>query len=206
MTAPLRIALTGSIGMGKSTTAQMFRDAGAMVWDADEAVHRLYEPGGAGAAAIAKIAPDAVTETGVDRLKLRAAILSDAALLKQIEAAIHPLVATDRLAAIETAAAQGFDVIVLDIPLLFETNAAKGFAAVVVASAPAEIQRQRVLERQGMTVEAFEGILAKQTPDAEKRAQADFIVDTGRGIETARADVARIMKWAADQRKGQTDA
>jgi dephospho-CoA kinase len=192
--------------MGKSTTAQMFREAGAMVWDADQAVHRLYESGGAGANAIAVIAPDAVTENGVDRLKLRAAILADAALLKQIEAAIHPLVGIDRAAAIETASAQGYGVIVLDIPLLFETGASDGYDAIIVASAGPDVQRQRVLERPGMTVQAFEAILAKQTPDAEKRARADFIVDTGGGLEPARAQVAQIMAWATDQTPAKTQA
>ncbi|MGB0507381.1 MAG: dephospho-CoA kinase [Pikeienuella sp.] len=204
----IRIALTGSIGMGKSTTAQMFRDVGAMVWDADEAVHRLYEPGGEGTKAISKIAPTAVTDQGVDRIQLRSAILADAALLKEIEAAIHPLVGKDRASAIETATAQDYGVVVLDIPLLFETGAPAGYDAIVVASADAETQRQRVLERPGMTVEAFEGILAKQTPDVEKRSKADFIIDTGNGLDQARAQVAEIMAWADKklQAKGHSNA
>lgn len=200
----ITIGLTGSIGMGKSTTALMFAEAGAMVWDADDAVHRLYAAGGEGAAAIAKIVPEAITEGAVDRIKLRAAIMADAALLKQIEAVIHPLVAKDRAAALSRARAKGKHVAVLDIPLIFETGATDAFDAIVVASAPPDLQRERVLARPNMTEAAFEAILEKQVPDAEKRAKADFVVDTGGGMEDARAQVAEIMKWA-EQRLQESD-
>ena len=189
----LLIALTGSIGMGKSTTAKMFADAGIPVWDADAAVHKLYGPGGAGSDAIAQLVPDAVTSDGVDRTKLRAAILADKTLFKKIEAVIHPLVGQDRADFLEAARNDKADIAICDIPLLFETGGNKAFDKIVVVSAPADIQRQRVLERPGMTEEAFEAILAKQVPDAEKRAQADYIVDTSKGIEAAEKQVAEII-------------
>lgn len=189
----LLIALTGSIGMGKSTTAKMFADAGIPVWDADAAVHKLYGPGGAGSDAIAQLVPDAVTSDGVDRSKLRAAILADNTLFKKIEAVIHPLVGQDRADFLQAARNDSSDIAVCDIPLLFETGGNKAFDKVVVVSAPADIQRQRVLERPGMTEEAFQAILAKQVPDADKRAQADYIVDTSNGIEAAQKQVAEII-------------
>ena len=189
----LLIALTGSIGMGKSTTAKMFADAGIPVWDADAAVHKLYGPGGAGSDAIAQLVPDAVTSDGVDRSKLRAAILADKTLFKKIEAVIHPLVGQDRADFLQAARNDKADIAICDIPLLFETGGNKAFDKIVVVSAPADIQRQRVLERPGMTEEAFEAILAKQVPDAEKRAQADYIVDTSKGIEAAEKQVAEII-------------
>ena len=190
----ITIGLTGSIGMGKSTTAKMFAEAGAFVWDADAAVHRLYAKGAAGARAIEALAPGAIRDGAVDRLALRAEIMADPGLLKQVEAAIHPLVGADRAEALGRAKAEGYKVAVLDIPLIFETGAANNFDHVVVASASAEVQRARVLERPGMTEDAFEAILAKQVPDAEKRAAADFIVDTGDGLESARAQVEAIME------------
>lgn len=200
----ITIGLTGSIGMGKSTTAEMFAEAGAMVWDADAAVHRLYVKGGAGAVAIATIAPDAIVEGAVDRIALRSAIMADDTLLKRIEAIIHPLVGQDRAVALQKAQADGNDVAVLDIPLIFETGATGAFDAIVVASAPAALQRERVLARPNMTEAAFEAIFAKQVPDAEKRAKADFIVDTGAGIDAARQQVAKIMEWAEAQAAAQT--
>ena len=189
----IRAALTGSIGMGKSTTAAMFAERGAALWDADAAVHRLYGPGGAAVPAIAALAPGAVRHGAVDRARLRQAVLADDALLPRVEAAVHPLVLADRAAFLEAAAQEGRAVAVCDIPLLFETGAADAFDAVIVASAPAETQRARVLAREGMTEESFRAILARQTPDAEKRARADYVVETGRGLEAARAQVARIM-------------
>jgi len=187
------VALTGSIGMGKSTTAKMFAEAGIPVWDADAAVHKLYGPGGDGAAAIAEIAAHAVDHAGVNRNRLRAAIIADPKLLKEVEARIHPLVGADRAAFLADARAAGQSVALCDIPLLFETGGDRAFDKVVVVSAPADIQRARVLERRGMTEEAFETILAKQVPDAEKRARADYIVDTGHGLDHARARVAAII-------------
>lgn len=187
------IGLTGSIGMGKSTTAKMFADEGVPVWDADSAVHSLYGPGGAGSAAIAKIAPEAVGPDGVDRAALRSAIIRDKTLLAKVEGAIHPLVGQDRAKFLYDARQKGEALVVCDIPLLFETGGEVAFDKVVVVSAPAEMQRQRVLERPGMTDADFEAILAKQVPDAEKRAKADFIVDTSKGLDAARTQVRAIV-------------
>jgi dephospho-CoA kinase len=192
------VGLTGSIGMGKSTTLAAFADLGAPVWDADAAVHRLYGPGGAGVEPIRALVPDAAGpgphgKESVDRARLRAAILAEPALLERIEAAIHPLVAADRDAFLAEARASGAALAVCDIPLLFETGADTWLDQVVVVSAPAEIQRARVLKRPGMTEEALDAILARQMPDAEKRARADFIVDTGGPKDQARAQAAAIL-------------
>lgn len=189
----IKIALTGSIGMGKSTTARLFADEGVALWDADAAVHRLYGPGAAGTQAIHGLCPHAVGGDGVDRARLRAAILADPALLGRIEAAIHPLVAADRQAFLIAAERDGQPAALCDIPLLFETGGDTAFDHVVVVSAPAEVQRERVLSRPGMTAEAFERILAKQMPDAEKRARADTVIDTSRGIEAARSEVRACL-------------
>jgi len=189
----LVIGLTGSIGMGKSTTAAIFAELGAAVWDADAAVHRLYGPGGAGAKVIRALAPEAAGPEGVDRTKLRAAILANPALLKKIEAAIHPLVAADRNAFLAEARASGTQLAVCDIPLLFETGADAWLDKVVVVSAPAGIQRERVLSRPGMTAQALDAILVKQMPDVEKRPRADYIVDTSQSKDHARAQVATIL-------------
>ncbi|MEM7271000.1 MAG: dephospho-CoA kinase [Pseudomonadota bacterium] len=194
----ITIGLTGSIGMGKSTVAGMFAKEGAHAWDADAAVHRLYAPGGAGAAAIALLAPAAAVD-GVDRIKLRQAIMDDPTLLEKVEAAIHPLVAEDRAQFLSEAREQGAFLSVLDIPLIFETGAQKAFDAVVVVSAPADVQRERVLARPGMTEAAFAAILAKQVPDAEKRAGADFIVDTSGSLEESHNQVREIVTWAREQ-------
>jgi len=187
------VGLTGSIGMGKSATAAVFADLGVPVWDADAAVHRLYRPGGAGVEPIRALAPDAATAQGVDRAALRAAILADPTLLARIEAAIHPLVAADRDAFLAQARAGGAALAVCDIPLLFETGADAWLDKVVVVSAPTEIQRARVLRRPGMTEETLDAILARQLPDAEKRARADYVVDTGGPKDHARAQVAAIL-------------
>ncbi|MCR9087959.1 MAG: dephospho-CoA kinase [Rhodobacteraceae bacterium] len=175
MNRPIVIGLTGSIGMGKSTTAAMFADSGCAVWDADAAVHRLYAKGGAGVAAIAGLRPEAIVEGAVSREELKAWIAEDPAALRKIEEVIHPLVADDRkrfLAATEA------DVAVLDIPLLFEGDMSSDFDMTVVVSAPAEVQRARVLARPGMTEARFEALLAKQIPDAEKRKRADRVIET----------------------------
>ena len=187
------VGLTGSIGMGKSTVAQAFADAGAAVWDADAAVHALYAPGGAGARAVARLAPQAVDADGVDRAALRAAALADPGLLARIEAAVHPLVAADRAAFLARARAEGAGIAVCDVPLLFETGAEADFDAVVVVSAPADAQRARVLARPGMTPQALEAILSRQTPDAEKRARADFVIDTGKTVEAAQAQARAVL-------------
>lgn len=194
------LGLTGSIGMGKSTTKEMFAQAGAAVWCADDAVARLYGPGGAGTAEIARLAPEAAGPQGVDRSILRRLALSDRDLLKKIEAAIHPLVVKDRKSFLADARATGAEVAICDIPLLFETGAEKEFDAVVVVSAPAEVQRARVLDRPGMTDGALDAILARQTPDAEKRARADYVIDSSRGIEDARDQVAAVMRAARGKR------
>ena len=180
--------------MGKSTTAAMFAEAGVPVWDADATVHRLYGPDGAGSRAIAKIAADAVGPNGVDRAKLRAAILEDPGLLKQVEVLIHPLVGQDRAAFLSDARARGEALVLCDIPLLFEGGNEQFLDKVVVVTAPPDIQLARVLERPGMTEEAFEAILAKQVPDAVKRQKADYIIDTSLGMDAARESVARIIR------------
>lgn len=187
------VALTGSIGMGKSTTAKMFAEAGVPVWDADATVHKLYGPDGAGTKAIAAFAPDVIDPKGVDRHKLREAIIEDSALLKQVEAAIHPLVGQDRAAFLADARARNEPMALVDIPLLFEGGGQAHVDQVVVVTAPADIQRQRVLERSGMTDEAFEAILAKQVPDAVKREKADHLIDTSLGMDHARERVQEII-------------
>jgi dephospho-CoA kinase len=187
------LGLTGSIGMGKSTALAAFAAEGVPVWDADAAVHRLYGPGAAGTRAIRALAPQAVGAGGVDRPRLRAAILADPDLLKRIETAIHPLVATDRDAFLDRARASGATVAVCDIPLLFETGADAWLDRVAVVSAPPDQQRARVLDRPGMTGEAFAAILANQMPDAEKRARADYVIDTGQSRDHARDQVRAIL-------------
>jgi dephospho-CoA kinase len=193
MVAMIVAGLTGSIGMGKSTLLAMFADLGVPVWDADAAVHRLYAPGGAGVEPIRALAPDAIGLAGVDRTKLRTAALADPALLKRIEAAIHPLVALDRDAFLAEARASGAALAICDIPLLFETRADAWLDAVIVVSAPAAIQRDRAMKRPGMTEATLGAILAKQLPDAEKRARADYIVDTSRSKDHTRAQAVAIL-------------
>ncbi|MFN3765905.1 MAG: dephospho-CoA kinase [Aliihoeflea sp.] len=185
------IGLTGSIGMGKSTTARFFREAGVPVHDSDEAVHRLYA--GKAAPLIEAAFPGTVRDGVVDRTLLGARILGDAAALKTVERIVHPLVRADADAFLAEHRAAGRKLVVLDIPLLFETGGEGRVDRIVVVSAPAEIQRERVLARPGMSVEKFEAILAKQVPDAEKRRRADFIVDSGGGLEAARAAVEAIV-------------
>ncbi|ODA92214.1 dephospho-CoA kinase [Mesorhizobium sp. SEMIA 3007] len=185
------LGLTGSIGMGKSTTAKMFAEAGVPVHDSDEAVHRLYS--GAAAPLVEAAFPGTVVDGVVDRAKLSARVLGDAAALKRLEAIIHPLVRADADAFLAMHRNAGESIAVLDIPLLFETGGRGRVDKVVVVTAPTEIQRQRVLARPGMTEEKLAAILAKQVPDAEKRRLADFVIDTGQGLEAARAAVAAII-------------
>ncbi len=189
----IRLGLTGSIGMGKSTVTGMFAEHGVPVWDADAAVHALYGPGAAGTDAVAALAPAAVGPGGVDRAALRRAILDDPGLLARVEAAVHPLVTADRAAFLARAEAEGAGVALCDVPLLYETGAEAEFDRVVVVSAPAAVQRRRVLARPGMTEAAFERILARQTPDAEKRARADHVIDTSGPFEATRAQVAAVL-------------
>lgn len=198
MTRPWRLGLTGSIGMGKSTTAGLFREFGLPVWDADAAVHRLYAAGGAAVPAIAALVPHAVVDGAVRRDRLRAAIATEPGLLDRIEAAVHPLVAADREAFL--AAHPDAPIVVLDIPLLFETHGTGLVDEIVVVSAPAEVQRARVLDRPGMDAAGLARILARQTSDAEKRARASHVIDTSRGIDAARADVAALLARIAEER------
>ena len=190
------LGLTGSIGMGKSTTAGFFADAGIPVWDADAAVHTLYDKGAAGVRAIEALAPDAIIDGGVDRGVLRQAIQADATLLKRIEAVIHPLVSDDRQAFLDSHSDK--TLVVCDIPLLFETGADEWLDGILVVTADPEIQKQRVMDRKGMTTEVFESIVAKQTPDAEKRKRADYIIDTGKGLDHARTEVLSLIQKLQD--------
>ena len=183
-----RLGLTGSIGMGKSTTAALFAALGVPVWDADATVRKLYAPGGSATQIIAALFPDAIEEGAVSRPKLRALIRSDPALLDRLQAVVHPLVAQDRAAFLLT---QTSDIVLLDIPLLYETGAEAGCDAVVVVTTSPDLQRARVMAREGITVAAFEMILSRQLPDAEKRARADYIIETTT-IESARAAVRAI--------------
>jgi len=187
------LGLTGSIGMGKSTTTAMFADQGAVVWNADDAVHALYANGGAAVAPIGQAFPGVIIDGAVDRARLAEALGRDDAAFRRLEAIVHPLLADGRQADLDAARASGVRLVVLDIPLLFETGGDRAVDAVVVVTADAETQRRRVLARPGMTVQRFEAILARQIPDAEKRRRADFVIDTGHGLDTARARVAEIV-------------
>lgn len=187
------LGLTGSIGMGKSTTTAMFAEHGALIWNADDAVHALYAKGGAAVEPIEKAFPNVVVDGTVNRTLLAEALGRDDTAFRRLEAIVHPLVAAGRLADLDAARAAGVKLAVLDIPLLFETGGDRAVDAVVVVTADAETQRRRVLARPGMTEVRFEAILARQTPDAEKRRRADFVIDTGRGLDAARARVAEIV-------------
>jgi dephospho-CoA kinase len=185
------LGLTGSIGMGKTTTAAMFREAGVPVYDADTAVHALYAAGGSAVAPVEAAFPGVVVDGAIDRRKLSERITANPSALTQLEAIVHPLVAAERAAFLESA--KGADVVVLDIPLLFETHAEAMVQAVVVVSAPEAVQRSRVLSRPGMTEDKFAALLARQTPDAEKRRRADFVIETDAGIKAAAQRVAEIL-------------
>jgi dephospho-CoA kinase len=193
------LGLTGSLGMGKSTTAGFFAEAGIPVHDADAVVHRLYE--GEAAAAIEAAFPGTTSAGKVDRARLAARIVDDPQALRRLEAIVHPLVREAEARFLADARAQGAKVVVLDIPLLMETAGDQRVDAIVVVSAPSETQRQRVLERPGMTPEKLDALLARQMSDSEKRQHADFVVDTSRGFEAARAQVQEILRAIATMPK-----
>lgn len=186
-----RLGLTGGIGMGKSTTAQMFRDLGHPVWDADEAVHRLYASGGGAVGPVSGAFPSALRDGAIDRDALKAVIAGDPAALDRLGAIVHPLVAEDR--AVFMASHACAPLVVLDIPLLYENGYQTQADGVAVVSAPMHVQRQRVLERPGMTEDLLSLILSRQMPDADKRARADWIIPTD-SLEGARQTVERIVK------------
>lgn len=186
---PFRLGLTGSIGMGKSATAALFRAEGIPVWDADAAVHGLYAPGGAGVHPLGLLHPQAVRNRGIDRAVLKAWIAAEPDALSLIEAVVHPLVAADRAAFLATAAS---DIVVLDIPLLFEKGTESEMDATLLVTAPPDVQRARVLARPGMTAAHFDAILARQMPDREKRGLADHIIET-LSEDSARACVRALI-------------
>lgn len=183
------LGLTGSIGMGKSTTAQMFRDEGIPVWDADAAVHRLYERSGAAVGPVGAAFPEAVVEGAISRDALKKGIAADPSALGRLEQIVHPLVAQDRAAFI---AANPAPIVVVDIPLLYETGAETGLDSVLVVSASPEAQRARVLARPGMTEAQFQEILSRQIPDDEKRRRADHLIETTT-LDEARAKVRALI-------------
>lgn len=185
------LGLTGSIGMGKSTTAAMFREAGVPVFDADAAVHALYR--GAAVAPVEAAFPGVARDGAVDRELLRQRVLDDPSVLRRLEAIVHPLVQDERAAFLAEAEAAGEPLTVLDIPLLYETGADALVDAVAVVTAPEPVQKARVLARPGMTEARLSAILRQQVPDAEKRARARFVIDTGAGLEAARARVAAVI-------------
>lgn len=192
------LALTGSIGMGKSTTAKMFEEAGVPVYDADAEVHKLYQVGGAAVAEVEAEFPGVVKDGAVDRNELAKRVLDNIPALLKLESIVHPKVAQSRVDFFERVKKDKVDLVLLDIPLLFETRGERNVDAVVVASAPAEMQRERVMARPGMTPEKFASIMQKQLPDPQKRERADFIVDTSRGVEAAREQVLAILKTIRD--------
>lgn len=196
--------LTGSIGMGKSTTAAMFAAEGVPVHDADATVHALYS--GPSAARIEEAFPGTVVDGVVDRARLSAAVLGNPEALKRLESIVHPLVRLEEKHFLDASRSRREPLVLLDIPLLFETGREGAVDVVVVVTADAAIQRQRVLARPGMTEEKFAAILARQTPDAEKRRRADFVIDTGRGMDHARAEVRRIVAKLTARNGGSGDA
>ncbi len=187
------LGLTGSIGMGKSTVGKMFAEEGVPVFDSDAAVHALYAAGGAAAAPVEAAFPGVTVDGAVDREALSRRVVGDEAAIKRLETIVHPLVRQAQAEFLQTNRDAGTKVVVLDIPLLFESGGAKLVDKVAVVSAPADVQRERVLARPGMTAEKFEAILARQTPDAEKRARADFVIDTGGSLEATRAQVRAVL-------------
>ena len=190
----LVLGLTGSIGMGKSTTAKLFAEAGVPVYDADAVVHELYE--GEAAPAIEAAFPGTTADGKVDRAKLSARVVHDPAAMKQLEEIVHPMLGASRRKFFEAAEASGAPVVVVDVPLLFETGGEKRVDAVVVVTASPELQRERVLARGTMDDEKLDSILARQMPDAEKRKRADFVVDTSHGLDPVRERIRDILDQA----------
>ena len=189
----ITLGLTGSIGMGKSATAEMFRAEGVPVYDADAAVHEIYDVGGYAVEPIGKAFPGVISDGRVDRAELRKHVLNDSDQLRKLESIVHPLVAETQKKAREKALSDGAHLLVLDIPLLFETGGDKRVDFTAVVTAPFEIQRSRVLARPGMTDATFEAILAKQIPDSEKRARADFIINTRIDLDYAQDQVRALI-------------
>ncbi len=187
------VGLTGSIGMGKSTVAKMFAEEGAPAFDSDAAVHQLYAKGGAAVAAVAAEFPSTVRDGAVDRALLSPLVLNNPAALKRLEQVVHPFVRQAQVDFAEAERAKGTPVVVFDIPLLLEGKNADLVDTIVVVSAPADVQRARVLARPGMTEEKFAQILARQMPDAEKRARADYVIDTGGDFSATRAQVRAVL-------------
>jgi dephospho-CoA kinase len=187
------LGLTGSIGMGKTATAQMFRDLGVPVYDADQAVHDLYKKDGAGVVPIEAEFPGVTVEGAIDRDLLSKKVMNNEGAFRKLEQIIHPLVKIDQQKFMATVKSDGESLVVLDIPLLFEGGGNERCDVVVVVSAPAPVQRARVLERPGMTEDKLDAILSRQTPDAEKRSRADFIIETDKGLEDAAGQVAKIV-------------
>ncbi|MEE2526633.1 dephospho-CoA kinase [Hyphobacterium sp. HN65] len=197
--SPYKLGLTGSIGMGKSTTAKMFAEAGIPVFDSDAVVHALYAAGGDAVAPVEAAFPGVVTRTGISREKLSEALARDPSGFDRLNAIVHPLVAARRADFLEAAAKSGQDLVIFDIPLLFETGGEAWVDGVLVVTAPADIQAARVLERPGMTREKFAQILSRQMPDEEKRNRADFIIDTSKGFDFARKAVDELIAKLSHQ-------
>jgi len=194
---PFRLGLTGSIGMGKSTTAGLFRELGVPVHDADAAVHDIYAH--EGVAPVEAAFPGVTVDGRIDRARLGPLVLNDGPAMKRLEAIVHPLVRAREAAFLEQAGHDGAKIAVLDIPLLFETGAEDRVDAVVVVSAPESVQRARVLARPGMTEAKLLAIASRQMPDSEKRRRADFIIETGNGVPAARAQVVALVHVLSDR-------
>ncbi|MET0182951.1 MAG: dephospho-CoA kinase [Caulobacterales bacterium] len=187
------VGLTGSIGMGKSATSEMFRGFGVPVYDADAAVHGFYAKGGAAVPLVQERFPEAVVDGAVDRTILSKLVVREPKLFQELQNLVMPLVGKQRREFLEREREKGTPIVVDDIPLLYELGSEKNYDKIVVVSAPAEMQRERVLARPGMSVEKFEAILARQMPDAEKRKRADAVIDTSQGFEHARAQVKAFL-------------
>jgi dephospho-CoA kinase len=202
MPKPFVIGLTGSIGMGKSQTAKLFAEEGVAVHDSDATIHRLYDKGGAAVAKVAAVFPGVVTDGAVNRAALSAQVAQEPQALERLEQVVHPLVSQDRDRFLADHA--GDDIVVLDIPLLLETGADEGIDALVVASAPSDVQRARVLARPGMTVEKFLALLARQMPDVDKRAKAHFVIVTDKGLDHARDQVRMVLATIREKLKARS--